>query len=83
MPRPAPVRVKVDEQSLQVLKRLMGYVIHSYKGTCLLVLILIVISSLATVISSLFIKSLIDDYIIPLLGQSDPSFQPLLYHRER
>ena len=32
MPRPAPVRVKVDEQSLQVLKRLMGYVIHSYKG---------------------------------------------------
>lgn len=78
MPRPAPVRVKVDEQSLQVLKRLMGYVIHSYKGTCLLVLILIVISSLATVISSLFIKSLIDDYIIPLLGQSDPSFQPLL-----
>ena len=78
MPRPAPVRVKADEQSLQVLKRLMGYVIHSYKGTCLLVLILIVISSLATVISSLFIKSLIDDYIIPLLGQSDPSFQPLL-----
>lgn len=78
MPRPAPVKVKADEQSLQVLKRLMGYVIHSYKGTCLLVLILIVISSLATVISSLFIKSLIDDYILPLLGQSDPSFHSLL-----
>lgn len=78
MPRPAPVKVRADEQSLRVLKRLMSYVIHSYKGTCLLVLVLIVISALATVISSLFIKSLIDDYILPLLGQNNPSFQPLL-----
>ncbi len=78
MPRRTSVRVKADEQSLAVLKRLMGYVIHSYKGTCIIVLILLVISSLATVISSLFIKSLIDDYILPLLNQANPSFDTLL-----
>ncbi len=78
MPRRTSVRVKADEQSLAVLKRLMGYVIHSYKGTCIIVLILLVISSLATVISSLFIKSLIDDYILPLLNQANPSFETLL-----
>lgn len=78
MPRPAPVRVKADEQSLNVLKRLFRYVIDSYRGTCLIVLILIIISALASVASSLFIKSLIDDYILPLVGKSDPSFQALL-----
>lgn len=68
---------KADESSIRVLKRLMGYVVRSYKVTCLAVLVLIVISSLTSVASSLFMKSLIDDYIVPLLGQQNPSFQAL------
>lgn len=71
------VKVKADDESLRVLKRLMGYVIAHYKGTCLLVLFFILISSLSTIVSSLFIKSLIDDYITPLLGMDHPSFQSL------
>lgn len=71
------VKVKADESSIRVLKRLLRYVIHSYKGTCLAVLVLIVISSLTGVVSSLFMKSLIDDYIVPLLGQQNPSFHAL------
>ncbi len=77
MPRGMNVKVKADESSIRVLKRLMGYVIRSYKVTCLVVLVLIVISSLTSVVSSLFMKSLIDDYIVPLVGQQNPSFQAL------
>lgn len=68
---------RTNGSSLQVLKRLMGYVISHYKGTCLLVLLFIILSSLSTVVSSLFIKSLIDDYIMPLLDMESPSFTAL------
>ena len=43
-----------------------------------MVVLLILISSLATVASTLFLKTLIDDYITPFLGQSNPDFMPLL-----
>ncbi len=78
MPRHTTVKVKADEQSIAVLKRLMAYVFRSYRTTCLLVFILIIISAMAGVASSLFIKTLIDDYIVPLLQQANPSFDTLL-----
>lgn len=71
-------KVSADQDSIKVLGRLMKYVIDHYKLTCFIVLILIIISAFSTVLSSLFIKSLIDDYIAPLLGQENPSFQSLL-----
>ena len=71
-------KVKADRDSMQVLTRLCGYVIHNYKASCFFVLIFIIISSLATVASSLFLKSLIDDYIAPILASSGPAdFGPL------
>ena len=70
-------RVKADKDSMNVLLRLMKYTIAHYKAVSVFVLIFIIISSLATVVSSLFIKSLIDDYITPLLGTANPSFTPL------
>lgn len=70
-------RVKADRESLDVLKRLFIYTICEYKLASCFVLIFIIIGSLASVVSSLFIKSLIDDYILPLLGSADPSFTPL------
>lgn len=70
-------RVKADRESLDVLKRLFIYTIREYKLASCFVLIFIIIGSLASVVSSLFIKSLIDDYILPLLGSADPSFTPL------
>lgn len=70
-------KVKADQESLQVLVRLFKYAISNYKLVSVFVLIFIIIGSLASVVSSLFIKSLIDDYITPLLGSTDPSFTPL------
>lgn len=71
-------KIKADRDSLQVLKRLCGYVIRNYKVSCFFVLIFIIVSSLATVASSLFLKSLIDDYIAPILTSSGPAdFHPL------
>ncbi len=61
-------KVKADRDSLQVLTRLCAYVIRNYRVSCFFVLIFIIISSLATVASSLFLKSLIDDYIAPILA---------------
>lgn len=70
--------VKKDKDSLKVLARLSKYVISNYKLACFFVLIFILISSLATVVSSLFIKSLIDDYIAPiLLSSAVADFTPL------
>ncbi len=43
----------------------------------IIVLVCILGTTLATVRGTLFIQSLIDDYIMPLIGISDPDFSPL------
>ena len=43
-----------------------------------MVLVTIIISSLANVIGTLFLRNLIDDYIAPLLNKSGADFGPLL-----
>lgn len=69
-----PRRPKAD---MKALKRLMSYMTR-YKGKFILVLIFILLSSLTSVASSLFLKSLIDDFIAPLLLQAEPVFTGLL-----
>ncbi len=61
----------------KVLTRLMTYM-KPFRVQAVLVIICIVISSLAGVASSLFIKTLIDDYIMPLVGVENPDFSGLL-----
>lgn len=58
-------------------KRLLGYLMH-YKFRFLIVLVCIFISSLTNVASSLYLETLIDDYITPLLLESEPVFDGLL-----
>lgn len=71
-------KIKADQDSLQVLWRLIRYVVSNYKFTCVFVFIFILISSLATVASSLFLKTLIDDYIAPMLASNGGAdFTPL------
>ena len=60
-----------------VLKRLLSYM-KPYRIQLIIVAVSIVISSVAGVASSLFIKTLIDDHIIPLVGVTDPDFSGLL-----
>lgn len=61
----------------KLLKRIMAEVFQHYLPHCILVLICIVVSALANVQASLFLQTLIDDYIIPMTRQQDPSFAPL------
>lgn len=59
-----------------VVKRLMSYIGH-YKLRFAAVLICIVVNALAMVSCSLYLQTLIDSYITPLLQAAAPDFAPL------
>ena len=65
-------------QRRHIIGRLMGYITGEYRTRFLLVVLCILISAIANVAGSLFLGSLIDDYITPLLGASDPDFSGLV-----
>ena len=60
------------------VRRLMSYVGRGYGLRFLLVLVCILVSAIASVSGSLFLGSLIDDYITPLLAMDNPVFDGLL-----
>lgn len=63
----------------KLLKRLLSYVFQNYGAACILVVICILISVLANVQGTLFLKTLIDVYIMPLIGSENPDFSGLLH----
>ncbi len=63
----------------KLLKRLLSYVFQNYGAACILVVICILISVLANVQGTLFLKTLIDVYIMPLIGSDNPDFSGLLH----
>ncbi len=69
-------RPKVENPGL-ILKRLFRYVMHYNWLPLLAVGFFIIISTLANVQGTLFMKTLIDDYILPMMGTPDPDFGPL------
>ena len=69
---------KVPGQRRRIVGRLMGYIMREYKVRFMLVILCILISAIANVAGSLFLGSLIDDYITPLLGAADPDFSGLV-----
>lgn len=73
---------KVDNPG-KVFGRIMGYVFKNYGFRCIIVVGCIIGSVLANVQGNLFLKTLIDDYIRPMLGQADPDFVPLLQAMSR
>lgn len=58
--------------------RLLKYVTQKYLIQCIFVVICIFLSVYATLQGTLFMKTLIDDYIAPLIGKESPDFGPLL-----
>ncbi len=62
----------------KTLKRLIKQITGPYKLRFVIVLICIVISAIAGVAGSLFLQTLIDDYITPLLVAANPQFGGLL-----
>lgn len=69
-------RPKVENPG-KLLKRLLGYVFKSYTPHCIIVFICILISVLANAQGTMFLQDLIDVYIMPMIGASDPDFKPL------
>ncbi len=61
----------------KTFRRLLGILLKNYAPHCVLVLICIVISSLAVVQGTMFMRTLIDDYILPLIGHQNPDFSAL------
>ena len=70
--------MKNNEIKKGTLKRLLSYVLKNYKKQFIFVFVCIIISSIASVAGSLFLQTLIDDYITPLLKDSNPVFTDLL-----
>lgn len=67
--------VKINKKTV---KRLLGYLFTPYKLQIITVLICLVVSSITGVVGSLFLRTLIDEYIEPLLLESAPVFSGLL-----
>ncbi len=59
------------------VKRVYQYIFKHYKMVCLIVAICILISSVTSVVSTLFTKELIDKYILPMTQSVVPDFYPL------
>ncbi|MBQ3054360.1 MAG: ABC transporter ATP-binding protein [Clostridia bacterium] len=59
------------------VKRLLSYIFGGYKFTFVAVLIFIFISAIAGVRGSLFLKELMDDYIVPMVQTGSRDFTPL------
>ncbi|NLM84338.1 MAG: ABC transporter ATP-binding protein [Clostridiales bacterium] len=59
------------------LKRLLRYIFR-YRARAVVVVLFIIVSSATGALASLFLRRLIDDYIVPLLGQSNPDFSGLV-----
>jgi len=68
---------KVDKQQRAVIWRLTRYVLGNYKYSILTVLACIVITSVTTLASTLFTRTLIDDYIVPLTQSPNPDYTSL------
>ena len=79
MNRRVPQGKKLGKEQLGLLKRLGAYVFRDYGRHCLAVVILILVSVLANVQGTMFMRNLIDDYITPFLLSDHPNFSPLAH----
>lgn len=64
-------------QQISAMKRVLGYMFRDYKFPFFVVVVCILGSALATLRGTLFMQSLIDDYIIPLTQTNAPDFSQL------
>ena len=65
------------EVKRDVLLRMFSFVFRHYKWSVVLVLACVFVSSLTSLVSSLFTKTLIDDYIVPLTQVANPEYASL------
>lgn len=78
MPAPRGMKPTVANPG-KVFKRIMAFVFEKYLIQCIAVFVCIIISVIASVQGTLFMKTLIDDYITPLIGAGTPDYMGLLH----
>ena len=73
------MKKKMKKNRKNTAFRLLKYSMGGYKLQFVIVLITIIISATTSVIGIQFIKKLIDNYIIPLIGNQNPNYTSLLH----
>ncbi|WP_305304181.1 ABC transporter ATP-binding protein [Romboutsia ilealis] len=77
MHMPGKMQKPKGQNPAKTIKRLMKIVLKNYTPHCIVVLLCIFGSAFVSVKGTLFMQTLIDDYILPLMSQSNPDFRPL------
>ena len=77
-PRGMGPKPKLEGKMSDIIKRVMGQVLKEYKIHLVIVVVCILGAALASVRGTLFIRTLVDDYITPLIGVGNPDFSGLL-----
>jgi len=72
------VRQMRNNTTLVPLLRILSYIWRDYKLNLMFVILFVLLSTGANTIGSLFIQSVVDDYITPLLTQMNPNYTGLL-----
>ncbi len=71
-------KVSMDKNQSKTMKRLFGYIWREYKFRYLLVFLCIVTTSVVSAVSGRFIGTLFDNYIVKMLGETNPDYSQLL-----
>ena len=64
---------------MQTIKRLFGYISKGNKKKLALVIITIIINTISVVAGSMYLTVLIDNYIAPMIGNSDARYSTLIH----
>lgn len=68
---------RVNKNTRNIIRRMAKLVLSDYKLSIGVVLVCIVITSITTLTSTLFTRTLIDDYIVPLTQADNPEYHSL------
>ena len=80
MGRPANRSMKPTvENPGKLFKRILSYLFRYYKVHLIIVVCCIVGAVIANVQGTMFLRTLIDQYITPMIGQAEPDFGPLAH----
>ena len=79
MPRPRPpINKEESKQNMKSLGRLFKFLFKNYGGRLIIVFVMILLSTFASVQGMLFMQTLIDEYIVPMVESGSGDFTPLL-----
>ena len=65
---------KLSKYNIATAKRLLKYVTETYKARFIRVFVCIFLSAVASISVSLSLKYMLDDFILPLIGQKSPDY---------